>query len=201
MINIIRDSLILCISHYLEVIMGFKLAKIITKTGDQGSTRLGDGSRVSKASPRIMAIGGIDELNTSIGLLRAYVDNREIIDQLIIIQHQLLVTGSQLANSNRCALQARHVEFLENWATTLMQQLDPVQDFVLPGGSKAAAHCHMARVTCRRTERYLIAADLKEDYIPTIMQYLNRLSDVLFVLARVLNKELGVSEIVLNREI
>lgn len=181
--------------------MGFKLAKIITKTGDQGLTRLGDGSRVSKASPRVMAIGGIDELNTSIGLLRVYVENHEIIDQLVIIQHQLLVSGSQLANSNRCALQPRHVEFLENWAATLMQQLDPVQDFVLPGGSKAAVHCHIARVTCRRTERYLIAADLNEDYIPTMMQYLNRLSDVLFVLARVLNKELGVSEIVLNREI
>lgn len=181
--------------------MRFKLAKIITKTGDQGLTRLGDGSRVSKASPRVMVIGGIDELNTSIGLLRAYVDNPEIVDRLVIVQHQLLVSGSQLANSNRCALTSRHVEFLENWATSLMTQLDPVQDFVLPGGSKAGAHCHMARVTCRRTERYLIAADLKEDYIPIIMQYLNRLSDVLFILARVLNKAQGIVEIVLNREI
>ena len=181
--------------------MGFKLAKIITKTGDQGVTRLGDGSKVSKASPRMMAIGGIDELNTCIGILRAYIDNTEIFEYLVIIQHQLLVSGSQLANSNRCSLQARHVEFLEDWAASLMLQLDPVQDFVLPGGSQAAAHCHMARVTCRRTERYLIAANLTEDYISVMMQYLNRLSDVLFILARVLNKEQGVSEIVLNREI
>lgn len=181
--------------------MKFRLAKIVTKTGDQGLTRLGDGSQVSKASPRIMAIGGIDELNTSIGLLRAYVDDQEITEHLIIIQHQLLVSGSQLANSNRCALEARHVEFLESWIAVLMTQLDPVQDFVLPGGSKAGAHCHMARVTCRRTERYLIAANLPEDYIATIKQYLNRLSDVLFVLARVLNKQQSVDEIVLNRQI
>lgn len=181
--------------------MGFKLAKIITKTGDQGLTRLGDGSRVSKASPRIMVIGAIDELNSTIGLLRAYVTQSDIVEHLITIQHQLLVCGSQLANSKRCALDARHVEFLENWATTLMAQLDPVQDFVLPGGSQAGAHCHMARVACRRMERYLITADLKEDYIPVTMQFVNRLSDVLFVLARVLNKQQGVSEIVLNRQI
>lgn len=181
--------------------MKFRLAKIITKTGDQGLTRLGDGSTISKAEPRMMAIGGIDELNTSIGLLRTYVDDQHIVEQLVIIQHQLLVSGSQLANSNRCALEARHVEFLEQWAANLMEQLDPLQDFVLPGGSKAGAHCHMSRVTCRRTERYLIAADLKEDYIAIIRQYLNRLSDVLFVLARVLNKQQGVAEIVLNRQI
>lgn len=181
--------------------MGFRLSKIITKTGDQGQTRLGDGSRVSKGAPRIMAIGGIDELNTSIGLLRAYIQDRYIIDNLVIIQHQLLIAGSQLANSNKSALQARHVDFLENWASELISQLAPVQDFVLPGGSPAAAYCHNARVTCRRTERYLIAANLTDEYITIIMQYLNRLSDVLFVLARVLNKQQGVAEIVLNRQI
>lgn len=181
--------------------MRFQLSKIITKTGDQGTTRIGDGSRISKSSPRIMAIGGIDELNTSIGVLRVYIEDKEIFDNLVTIQHQLLVAGSQLANSNRCALQTRHVEFLENWATKLMEQLDPVQDFVLPGGCQAGAHCHVARVTCRRTERYVIAADLQDEYIPMTIQYLNRLSDVLFVLARVLNKQQGVSEIVLNRQI
>lgn len=181
--------------------MGFKLAKIITKTGDQGLTRLGNGSQVSKASPRIMVIGAIDELNTSIGLLRAYVANQEIFDHLVTIQHQLLVAGSQLANSNRGALQERHVEFLDKWAVVLMEQLEPVQDFVLPGGSQMGAYCHMARVTCRRTERYLIAADLEDTYIATIMQYLNRLSDVLFILARVLNKQQHIPEIVLNRQI
>lgn len=181
--------------------MRFQLSKIITKTGDQGTTRIGDGSRISKSSPRIMAIGGIDELNTSIGVLRVYIEDKEIFDNLVMIQHQLLVAGSQLANSNRCALATRHVEFLENWAAKLMEQLDPVQDFVLPGGSQAGAHCHVARVTCRRTERYVIAADLQDEYIPMTIQYLNRLSDVLFVLARVLNKQQGVSEIVLNRQI
>lgn len=181
--------------------MGFRLARIITKTGDQGLTRLGDGSRVTKSSPRIMAIGGIDELNTAIGVLRVYVDDKAIFEKLVTIQHQLLVAGSQLANSNRSALQARHVEFLENWAAELMSQLEPIQDFVLPGGCQAGAHCHVARVTCRRTERYVVAANLPDDYIPMTIQYLNRLSDVLFVLARVLNKQQGVSEIVLDRQI
>lgn len=181
--------------------MGFRLSKIITKTGDQGLTRLGDGSRVSKGSPRIMAIGGIDELNTSIGILRVYVKDQEILDKLEIVQHQLLVAGSQLANSNRSALEPRHVEFLENWAADLMAQLEPVQDFVLPGGSEAGAHCHGARVTCRRTERFVIVADLQDEYIPMTIQFLNRLSDVLFVLARVLNKQQNVAEIVLNRQI
>lgn len=181
--------------------MGFRLSKIITKTGDQGQTRLGDGSRVSKDSPRVMAIGGIDELNTSIGLLRAYVIDKQLSDNLVIIQHQLLIAGSELANSNKSTLQKRHVEFLESWAAELMTQLAPVQDFVLPGGSPVAAFCHNARVTCRRTERYLIAAKLTDEYITIIMQYLNRLSDVLFVLARVLNKQQGVDEIVLNRQI
>lgn len=181
--------------------MRFQLSRIITKSGDQGTTRIGDGSRLSKSSPRVVAIGNIDELNTCIGLLRAYVEDSEFTNKLITIQHQLLVAGSQLANSNKSTLKVRHVEFLEEWASELMQQLEPVQDFVLPGGSKAAAHCHQARVTCRRTERYVIAAQLEDEYIPLHIQYLNRLSDVLFVLARVLNKQESVAEIVLDRQI
>lgn len=181
--------------------MRFQLSKIITKTGDQGTTRLGDGSRVSKSSPRVMALGGIDELNTAIGVLRVYIKDKEIFDNLVTIQHQLLVAGSQLANSNRSALQPRHLEFLENWAEQLMAQLEPMQDFVLPGGSKAGAFCHAARVTCRRTERYVIAANFEDEYVALTIKYLNRLSDVLFVLARVLNKQQGVAEIVLNRQI
>lgn len=181
--------------------MRFQLSRIITKTGDQGTTRIGDGSRISKSSPRVVAIGNIDELNSSIGLLRTYVIDKEFFDKLVIIQHQLLVAGSQLANSNKSTLKVRHVEFLEAWASELMQQLEPVQDFVLPGGSKAAAHCHLARVTCRRTERYVIAATLEDEYIPLLIQYLNRLSDVLFILARVLNKQASIAEIVINRDI
>jgi cob(I)alamin adenosyltransferase len=181
--------------------MRFQLSKIITRTGDKGQTRLGDGSTVSKSDPRIMAIGAIDELNTSIGVLRAYVDDLTVMENLITIQHQLLVAGSQMANSQRSALKAEHLAFLESWADTLMQALSPMQDFVLPGGSKAAAHCHTARVTCRRTERQIVAAGLAEDYIPLIIQYVNRLSDVLFILARVLNQMQNVDEIVLNRQI
>ncbi len=182
--------------------MGFRLSKIITKTGDQGFTRLGDRSQISKGSPRMMAIGGIDELNTAIGVLRLFVTDEGYTQNLITIQHQLLVGGSALAGSTRSApLQERHIEFLEDWAAQLMTQLEPVQDFVLPGGSVSGTHAHTARVTCRRTERYVVAAELKTEYAATVIRYLNRLSDVLFVLARVLNKQQGITEIVLNREI
>lgn len=181
--------------------MRFRLTNIITKTGDKGTTRIGDGSQISKASPRIMAIGGIDELNTCIGVLRLYVTEAAILEKLINIQHQLLVAGSQLAGSKKSALQVRHLEFLEQWAAELMVELEPLQDFVLPGGGHAGAYCHMVRVTCRRTERYVVAAQLDDELAALPIQYLNRLSDVLFVLARVLNAQQDVNEIVLNRDI
>ena len=182
--------------------MKFRLEKIITKTGDKGVSLLADRSVVSKGSEQIMAIGSIDETNSAIGLLRHYVMDKDIVDRLITIQHQLLIAGSEMAESNRSAIKERYVEFLENWAADLMAELEPVADFVLPGGSKSAAHCHVARVTCRRAERYLIASmEQQGNSKPLLMQYINRLSDVLFLLARVLNKRELVSEIIFNRNI
>lgn len=181
--------------------MGFRLSNITTKTGDKGFTRLGDGSQISKGSKRINAIGGIDELNTAIGVLRAYITDMYFANNLITIQHQLLVAGSQLAGKQGSEVLERHITFLEAWMAELISKLDPVQDFVLPGGTVAGAHCHVARVTCRRTERSVVSADLDTSFAEMPIRYLNRLSDVLFVLARVLNKQENISEIVLNRQI
>lgn len=181
--------------------MRFRLTAITTKTGDKGTTKLGSGDRVSKGSNHIMAIGGIDELNTAIGMLRLYVDDDAILQDLITIQHQLLVAGSQIAGAGRSSLKERHVEFLETWQSKLITELDPVQDFVLPGGTIAATYCHHARVTCRRTERYVVAAELSDMLGELPIRFLNRLSDLLFILARVLNKRADQVEIVLNREI
>ncbi|WP_434778314.1 cob(I)yrinic acid a,c-diamide adenosyltransferase [Neisseria sp. Ec49-e6-T10] len=180
--------------------MVFRLSKIITKTGDQGKTHIGKGVQVSKDSSRVMAIGDIDELNSTIGLLRVYVEDQAIKDNLIRIQHHLLISGSYLAGSGRSELTPAHVVFLESWAADLMQLLEPVQDFVLPGGSIAGAHCHICRVTCRRAERHVVACANETELATLVMQYLNRLSDVLFVLARVLNKQANVDEIVLQRD-
>ncbi len=181
--------------------MKFRLSKIITKTGDKGVTLLADRSVVSKASEQIMAIGSIDETNTAIGLLRSYITDTDVAEKLITIQHQLLIAGSQMAGSNRSALKEQHVEFLESWANDLMTELEPVADFVLPGGARSAAHCHVARVTCRRAERCMVACIGKYNAMTIPMKYINRLSDVLFLLARVLNKRDHVSEIIVNRSI
>ncbi len=182
--------------------MRFRLEKIITKTGDKGVTLLADRSVVSKSSEQIMAVGSVDETNSAIGLLRHYVTDEDIVDRLISIQHQLLIAGSEMAESNRSVIQERHIEFLENWADDLMAELEPVVDFVLPGGSQSAAHCHIARVTCRRAERYLIASmEQQGKSKPLLKQYINRLSDVLFLLARILNKQNHVTEIIVNRNI
>lgn len=181
--------------------MRFRLTSITTKSGDKGTTKLGSGDRVSKGSNHVMAIGGIDELNTAIGMLRLTIEDDAILQNLITIQHQLLVAGSQIAGAGRSSLKERHVEFLEAWQAELIAELDPVQDFVLPGGTVPATYCHNARVTCRRTERYVVAAELDETLGELPVRFLNRLSDLLFVLARVINKRTGYEEIVLNREI
>lgn len=182
--------------------MGYKLSKIITKHGDKGSTRLGDKSIVPKSSERIMALGSIDETNSAIGLLKVYIKEAPLRDNLTLIQHHILILGSEFAGTGRSFLKPRHIEFLEHWAHELMQQLSPEYDFVLPQGGISASHCHMARTACRRAERFVVAASLQDPkHTELAIQYLNRLSDVLFVLARVLNKLEGIPEIVLDREL
>lgn len=175
--------------------MGYRLSKIITKTGDKGETGLGDGSRVSKASLRVDAMGDVDELNACVGLLLAQDMHSALLTSLSPISHHLFDLGSELAVPSYHAVKVEHINWLEELAGHLITHLTPLDEFILPGGSVAASHCHVARTVCRRAERKVVALAEVEDVSPFGIQYLNRLSDVLFILARYLNKEASVPDI------
>lgn len=180
--------------------MGNRLSKIITRTGDTGTTGLGDGSRVAKDSPRIEAIGAVDELNSAVGLLRALPDLPAATNQLLLrIQHDLFDLGGELAVPGHKALTELHVTALEAAVEGLNAQLPPLKEFILPGGSEAAARCHVARTIARRAERrcWTLAGSGSSHDVALI--YLNRLSDLLFVLARVLARHEGGAEVLWDR--
>ncbi|WP_434777745.1 cob(I)yrinic acid a,c-diamide adenosyltransferase [Neisseria sp. Ec49-e6-T10] len=174
--------------------MGYRLSKIITKTGDKGTTGLGDGSRVSKTAARVEAMGDIDELNASIGMLILSVPDSGIVEKLSEIQHDLFDVGSQLAVPGYEPISSKTIEQLEEWVGQLHEQIEPLKEFILPGGCQAAAYCHLSRAICRRAERRVVATQELE-VLALPLQYLNRLSDVLFILARVLNKQAKVSDV------
>lgn len=171
--------------------MGNRLSKITTRTGDRGDTGLADGSRLSKAAPRIQAIGDVDELNSSIGVLLVQLDGSAYTRLLSGIQHRLFDLGGELAIPGHQVIDDAHVSELEQAVETLNETLEPLKEFILPGGSPAAAACHLSRTVCRRAERALVALRADSDNTPSSqsLAYLNRLSDLLFVLARVLNRE------------
>ena len=177
--------------------MGNRLSKITTRTGDSGTTGLGDGTRVSKTSARIQAIGDVDELNSWIGLLAASLSPDHDLHALLQqIQNDLFDLGGELAVPGFNGFNAQALTDLEQKQETLNEQLPPLKDFILPGGNQAAAHCHLARAVCRRAERTLIELTAQEDEInPLLQAYLNRLSDTLFIAARVLARENGGQEI------
>lgn len=183
--------------------MGNRLSKITTRTGDQGSTGLADGSRLAKSAPRIQAIGDIDELNSVIGVLIANLGNDAHRGLLANIQHRLFDLGGELAVPGRQVIGAAQVRELEDAVETLNKDLAPLKEFILPGGSADAAYCHLARTVCRRAERSWVAMnglanDAAENAQPSptrALAYLNRLSDLLFVLARVLNRDAGEGDV------
>jgi len=176
--------------------MGNRLSKIATKTGDKGETGLGDGSRISKSSERMHAIGDVDELNSWVGMLRAELDEAdELIPLLHQIQHDLFDLGGELSVPGYNALQDILITDLEDNLEALNDTLPPLKDFILPGGSKPAALCHMTRTVCRRAERSLVELQTADDLNPLALRYLNRLSDLLFVMARVLARRENGSEI------
>jgi len=176
--------------------MGNRLSKIATKTGDKGETGLGDGSRISKSSERMHAIGDVDELNSWVGMLRAELDEAdELIPLLHQIQHDLFDLGGELSVPGYNALQEILITDLEDNLEALNDTLPPLKDFILPGGSKPAALCHMTRTVCRRAERSLVELQTADDLNPLALRYLNRLSDLLFVMARVLARRENGSEI------
>ena len=177
--------------------MGNRLTKIYTRTGDDGSTGLGTGERVRKDSARVEAYGTVDELNCCIGLVLASPDlPASISDSLQAIQHRLFDLGGELAVPGRDVILAEDTTGLEALLDTLNAELPALKDFVLPGGTPAAAACHLARAVCRRAERRLLSLQLAETINPEALRYLNRLSDLLFVMSRVLCRSSGGAEII-----
>ena len=176
-----------------------KLNKIYTRTGDDGTTGLVDGSRVSKADLRVQAYGDVDETNAVIGLVRVHLENRRLDDMLARIQNDMFDLGADLATPMPKAGEAdseyalrmvpEQSTRLEQELDTLNADLDPLTSFVLPGGSPPAAYLHQARTVCRRAERLSVALAKDTDVNPAAIQYLNRLSDFLFVAARWCNDQ------------
>lgn len=174
--------------------------KIYTKTGDKGTTALFGGKRVSKADLRIETYGTVDELNSYIGLLRDQEVNASRKNILVEIQDRLFTVGSILATEpgntkvKVPSLSASDITFLEKEIDGMEALLPPMKSFVLPGGHQSVSFCHVTRTVCRRAERLVIALDSQEKVDPLIIQYLNRLSDYLFVLSRKMTSELGAEE-------
>ena len=175
--------------------MGKRLTKIYTRTGDAGTTGLADGSRVAKDAPRIEAIGTVDELNSAIGVLLAEDLPAEIRVCLNGVQHDLFDLGGELSVPGHTIMSAAHSKRLEDALDSFNARLPALKEFILPGGSRAASLAHVARTVCRRAERGLVALFKAEALAPPMLQYLNRLSDLLFVLARTLNRHAGGDDV------
>ncbi len=171
--------------------MANRLTKIYTRTGDGGTTGLADGSRVAKDAPRIEAIGAVDELNSTLGVLLAETLPGTVGAGLQNAQHDLFDLGGELSIPGHALMSESHVARLEQLLEQFNAGLPPLKDFVLPGGARSAALAHVARSVCRRAETRVVALAAKEAVPAFAVQYLNRLSDLLFVLARVLNREAG----------
>jgi cob(I)alamin adenosyltransferase len=175
--------------------MGHRLSKIVTRTGDAGETGLGDGKRVPKDHPRIAALGDIDELNSAVGLVLAEEVPQEIRATLAEVQHDLLDLGGELSIPGHTIVKDARVEFLERETEELNKGLPALKEFILPGGSRAAAAAHLARTVCRRAERTVVALSRKHPVGEPARRYLNRLSDFLFVAGRALNRAAGVGDV------
>ena len=180
--------------------MGHRLSRIATRTGDDGTTGLGDGSRTGKDSLRIAAIGEVDELNSTIGLLLAEAVPDAIRDQLMAIQHDLFDLGGELCIPGFENVHEAQVAKLDALLEEHNAALPRLQEFILPGGARTAAIAHVARTVCRRAERAVVALGREETLRPVCRQYLNRLSDLLFVLARVLNREAGRGDVLWQKD-
>lgn len=176
--------------------MGHRLSKIYTRTGDDGSTGLGDGSRVPKDHLRVEAYGTVDELNAQVGLLRAELVSDHVAQSFLeSVQHDLFDLGGELCIPGYTLLNAQTITETETAIDQLNADLPPLKDFILPGGNRAAAVAHVARTVCRRAERHVYTLSQQEVVNEEGLEYLNRLSDYLFVLARVLARENGGQEV------
>ena len=175
--------------------MGKRLSKIYTRTGDDGTTGLSDGSRVPKTSTRVEAMGEVDELNSLIGLLMTEPLPDHIGDFLVLVQHTLFDLGGELSLPGHVLVNSGQIVAVEQMLDGLNESLAPLEEFILPGGARTAAHCHVARSACRRAERALVSVDDGHPISDISQQYINRLSDLLFVMARSLNQLAGQPDI------
>lgn len=177
-----------------------RITKVTTKTGDKGKTALGDGSRVKKDSLRVHCLGSIDELNSSIGLASVMLPVKPIID-LKSVQNDLLNIGAEISmpDAKKKFLNKDRILFLEKEIESINKDLPPLEEFILPGGNDLCSRVHMARSICRRAERDLVSLNSKEQISPEVLQYINRLSDYLFVVARLLIQISDSDEIQWNR--
>jgi cob(I)alamin adenosyltransferase len=180
--------------------MGHRLSKITTRTGDAGETGLGDGSRVSKTAARVQALGDIDELNSSLGVLLAEELPAPVREALLEVQHALFDLGGEVSIPGHRLLEDAQVARLEELLEAWNRDLAPLKEFILPGGSRAAAAAHLARAVCRRAERSLVALGGREPVGEAARRYLNRLSDLLFVAGRLLNRAAGRGDVLWRHE-
>ncbi|SAK51653.1 ATP--cobalamin adenosyltransferase [Caballeronia arationis] len=180
--------------------MGNRLSKIATRTGDDGTTGLGDGSRVQKDDARIAAIGDVDELNSQIGVLLCEPLPGSVRKALVDIQHDLFDLGGELCIPGHSMIEEAHLARLDEWLADYNGTLPPLKEFILPGGSRAAALAHVARTVCRRAERSIVALGRVETVNDAPRRYVNRLSDLLFVFARVMNRVDGGTDVLWKHE-
>jgi cob(I)alamin adenosyltransferase len=181
--------------------MGNRLSKIYTRTGDDGTTGLGDGSRVRKDTARVEAFGTVDELNSAIGVLLAVPNLPDSIAAgMTTVQHELFDLGGELCIPGSTVISAAQVERLETLLDGFNAALPPLKEFILPGGGPGAAACHLARTIARRAERRAWTLAVQEPVNPEALRYLNRLSDLLFVLARTLARHERGGEVLWRRE-
>jgi cob(I)alamin adenosyltransferase len=180
--------------------MGNRLSRIYTRTGDDGTTGLGDGTRVNKDSLRVEAMGDVDELNAVIGIMLTEPISDTLRSTLTEVQHDLFNLGGEVCIPGHVMVKAERIDALENVLDEMNDKLEPLKEFILPGGTRAAAYCHLARTVCRRAERQLIKLSREETVTEVSLQYLNRLSDLLFVMCRVANKDAGCSDVLWRHE-
>ena len=164
--------------------MGNRLSAIVTRTGDKGTTGLADGSRRSKNDIRVHCLGEVDELNATLGVALSFLQESAEQQVLFAVQHDLFDIGAELCQPGKNLIQQVHVDSIEASAAQFNEPLPPLKEFILPGGSQSVAFLHLARTVCRRVERSLLSLKETEELNPITAQYINRLSDLLFILAR-----------------
>jgi len=180
--------------------MGYRLSKIYTRSGDDGTTGLGDGNRVNKDDARVEAFGSVDELNSVVGLLLIEALPDALHTALVNVQHTLFDLGGELSIPGHRIVSSDDVGAVERLIDTLNAPLAPLKEFILPGGTRAAALSHLARAVCRRAERRVATLARNAEVSADAVRYLNRLSDLFFVMARSINREQGVADVMWKRK-